>query len=107
MTPQERIARAERAQRAYDEFLQPIFDEISETYAARLVEIASTELDSRKRADKVTALSFGLRIKGELEQGIKAVIEDGPIAEQDKLRANKLERMTPEQRRIFGLVPAR
>jgi hypothetical protein len=32
---------------------------------------------------------------------------DGEIAKQDRLRADKLENMTPAERRLFGLVPAR
>lgn len=105
MTVEERIARAHRAQAALDEFFRPIIDECRTAYAKRLVEVASSELNSAKRADKVTALSFGLRILDEIENGFKAILLDGEIAGQDRIRAEKLEYMTPEQRRIFGLVP--
>lgn len=107
MTPQERIARAERAQACLDEFIQPILDDCRSAYAKRSVEIAVTELNSRKRSDKITALSFAQRILDELENGIKAVLLDGEIASQEKLRAERLEKMTPEQRRIWNLVPTR
>lgn len=102
-----RIARAERATRAYDEFIAPLLVETRDVYSARLVEIASTELSRDKRTDKITALSTAIRILDELENGIKAVMMDGPMAEQEKLRAEHLESMTPSQRRLFGLVPTR
>src|SRR4249919_576859 len=107
MTEAERIAKAERAQRAYDEFIGPIMAETRDAYSARIVEIAATELNSRKRADKLTALSFAIRIAEELDTGIKASIMDGDLAEQEKLRTEKIEAMTPSERRLFGLVPAR
>ena len=107
MTEAERIAKAERAQRAYDEFIGPIMAETRDAYSARIVEIAATELNSTKRADKLTALSFAIRITEELDTGIKASIMDGELAQQERLRAAKLEKMTPSQRRIYDLIPGR
>lgn len=105
MTPQQRIARAHRAQAALDEFILPILAETRATYSKRLVEIASTELSRDKRTDKITALSTAVRILDELEEGMKAHLLDGELATQEKLRADKIEKMTPSQRRLFGLVP--
>jgi hypothetical protein len=107
VTPAEQIAKAERAQRAMDEFITPLLTETRDVYARRIVEIATTELGKESRTDKITALSTAIRILDELEQGIAAVLMDGEIAKQDRLRADKLENMTPAERRLFGLVPAR
>ena len=107
MTEAERIALAERATRAYDEFIAPLLIETRDVYAARIVEIASTELSRDKRTDKITALSTAIRILDELENGIKAVMMDGDVARNEQLRAEKIEQMTPAQRRLFGLVPTR
>lgn len=106
MTPSERIARAERAQAALNEFILPLLTETRDVYAARLVEIASTELSRDKRTDKITALSTAIRILDELEEGVKAHLLDGGLAEKDRLRADRMENMTPPQRRLYGLVPA-
>jgi hypothetical protein len=105
MTPSERIARAHRAERALEEFITPILAECRETYTARIIEVAATELNPKKRADKLTALSTAMRVLDSLENGIQAVMLDGQMAEKDRLRADKMERMTPSERRIFGLVP--
>src|SRR5512139_2663770 len=104
MTEAERIAKAERATRAYDEFFAPELAMIRDTYKDRLVEIASTELSRDSRTDKITALSTAIRILDELENGIKAVMMDGDVARQERLRAEKIEQMTPSQKRLFGLV---
>lgn len=107
MTPQERIARAERAQQALDEFITPILLETRDAYCTRIVELASIELNRNVRGDKMAALSTAIRVVDAIEDGLKAVMMDGKMAERDKLLAEKVERMTAPERRIFGLVPAR
>lgn len=107
MTPQERIARAERARMALDEFITPILLETRDAYCTRIVELASSELDRNVRGDKMAALSTAIRVVDAIEDGLKAVILDGKVAEKDKLLAEKIEKMSPAQRRIFGLVPTR
>lgn len=105
MTEAQRIAQAQRAKAALEEFIEPLLQETREVYARRIVEIASTELGREPRTDKITALSTAIRILDELESGIKAVMLDGAVAQKEKLRADKLERMTPAQRRLLGVVP--
>jgi hypothetical protein len=103
----ERIAKAQRAQMAYDEFIAPMLAETRDVYSARMLEVAVTELSRDARTDKLTCLATAIRILDELETGIKGVMMDGDVALTDKLRAEKIEQMTPAQRRIFGLVPTR
>jgi hypothetical protein len=105
VTPAERAARAQRAQGALDEFLTPLFTDIRSTYSARLIEIASTELNRDKRTDKITALSNALRIVEQLEAGMVAIVKDGEVARSDLLHAAKIEDMTPSQRRLLGFAP--
>jgi hypothetical protein len=63
------------------------------------------ELSRDKRADKITALSNALKILGQLENGMKAAILDGDLAQQEKLKAEKIEQMTAPQRRLLGIAP--
>lgn len=106
MTPEaERIARATRAQAAWDEFVAPLLNELRVTYSERMVDVANSELNHAKRADKITALSNAVRILAQLEGGMKAIIMDGEIARRDELRADKIEGMTRAQRRLLGVAP--
>ena len=104
MTPEQRIARAHNAQRAWDEFIAPVVTQMRETYAARIVEIAATELSRDKRADKITALSNAVRILDQIEGGLAEAIRDGEVANVEKLRADKIEGMTAPKRRLLGMA---
>lgn len=104
MNDAERKARAERAQTYRNEFLAPIIDECRQSYQARIVDIASTELDPKKREQAITALSTALRILANIDTGITAVIEDGKIADKKLLRAEEVERMNPYRRRLLDMA---
>lgn len=101
----QRIARAHMAERAFDEFIAPMFEEIEAEWTARLVEIANTELNSRKRSDKITALSHALKITKTIRAGMQEYIRDGELAHSEKLKADKIERMTAPQRKLLGMAP--
>lgn len=105
MNHEQRIARATRAQAAWDEFVGPVIDEIDTAYAARLREVATTELNSLKRADKLTALSVALKVTQALRSGLNEAIKDGEIAQDHKLRADRIEKMAAPQRRLLGIAP--
>lgn len=105
MTPEDRIRRATQASLAYEEFIAPMIGELRGEYAARIVEVANAELNAAKRADKLTALSLAHRILTTLDGGMHEMIRDGDLAERDKLRADKIEKMTPSARRLFNMVP--
>jgi hypothetical protein len=105
MTDLQKIARGQRAQAAYDEFVAPIITECRNIYGERIVEIAAGELNRDKRTDKLTALSTALRILDQVEGGIKAAIMDGEIARQNKLKAESIEQMSPANRRFLNMVP--
>lgn len=105
MNESERIAQAERAQRAYTDFIDPMIDALKEEYAFRIVEVANSELSRDKRADKLTALSVAHKIVTTLDGGMKAMIADGELAIPAKLRAEKIEQMSAPQRRLLGIAP--
>jgi hypothetical protein len=105
MTPEQRIARAHNARRAWDEFVAPVLTKMRETYAARIVEIAATELSRDKRTDKITALANAVRILDQIEGGMCDAIHDGDVANVEKLRADNIEGMTAPKRRLLGMAP--
>jgi hypothetical protein len=107
MTPEQRIARAHRAQSALDEFLTPMFAELRTAYSERIVEVANTELSRDKRADKITALSNALKVISVLEAGMAEVVRDGDLAKREKLKAEEIEKLSPAKRRLLSIAPQR
>jgi hypothetical protein len=103
MTPQERLARSQRAEAAYRDFIEPMIDALKEEYAYRIVEVANAELNSKVRADKLTGLSIAHRIVTTLDGGMKSMIADGELALPAKLRADKIEQMTAPKRRLLNI----
>jgi hypothetical protein len=95
LTPEERLRRAERAKLAYEEFVKPEMDFAREHYTRRLVEIATQEMDSRRRADKIANLSVALRIHEEIDKGFQLLAEDGSAAAAAK-------QQSPDRRRNPG-----
>ena len=102
----ETAARGQRAQLTA-EFVRPILDETRDGYMRRMAEIAATELNPRRRTEKITALSIALKVLQNLDNGLNAAIEAGRVAEKSILRSDEIEKMGAEQRRIFDLVPLR
>ena len=104
MTEFEIVAKGQRAQQA-EEFIGPILDDIRASYADRIVEIASKELDPKVRTDKLTALSTALRILDNLSNGLDAVIRDGEVAEKNIIKVENIEKLSPGRKRLLGIVP--
>lgn len=107
MTESERIARAQRAKAAFDEFVGPMLDEMEAEYSARIVDVATTDLFFWTRASKLTRLSDALRMVRSIKGGMAAIITDGEIAANDRLRADKIDRMSAPQRRLLSIGPQR
>lgn len=104
MTEAERIARAAKAARAFDEFLAPMFDEMDGEYSARILEVANNELLFWRRTSKLTRLADALRTVRSLRSGMKALIADGEAAQSDKARAEKVRQMTEPKRRLLTIA---
>lgn len=105
MTDAENAARGIRAEQLRAEFLDPLLGDIRNAYAARIVDVASRELDPVKRAQAITSLSVAVRILDNIEDGINAHIHDGKAAEKDMLKVETIERMSDPKRRLFGIAP--
>jgi hypothetical protein len=105
MTDFETAARGQRAALC-DEFIGPNLREIKAGYLARMADVAATELDPKKRAEKITALSIALKVVGNLENGLNAAIESGRLAEKSIIKAESIEKLGAERRRVFDLVPS-
>ena len=101
----QRMARAHRAQMAWDEFLGVQIEEMIGEYASRIVDLANTELDPNKRRDKITALSNAIKIVENIRTGLHAAITDGDMAKRDKLRAKNIEQMSAPRRRLLNIIP--
>jgi hypothetical protein len=104
MTVAERIARAQRAQSALDEFLTPMFAELQNEYTTRLREVAATELHPANRADKITTLSVALRVVDTLNAGMAEVVMDGELARRDKLKSERIENLSDARQRLLRVA---
>ena len=98
---------AARGQRAAlcDEFIGPILKDVREGYLRRITEIAAGETNPKARAEKITSLSIALKVLGNIENGLANAVEAGKLAQRSILKADSIEKMGREQKRIFGLVP--
>lgn len=105
MNDTERKARGERAKTYRDEFLAPILSGHKAEYLDRIATVATTELNPRKRSEKIAALSTALRILDNIAKGLDAAVMDGAIAEAALLKAEKVERMGRDERRLLNIVP--
>jgi flagellar biosynthesis/type III secretory pathway ATPase len=106
MTDRETAARGQRAELCA-EFISPILVEVRSGYLSRIAEIASTELNPKVRAEKITALSIAMKVLGNVTNGLKSAIDAGELAQKNLMRNDEIERLGREQRRIFDLVPLR
>ena len=100
MTPQDRIARAERAKNACDEFLSPAITMVKAEYATRLERIADGMFWRPFAAIKVM---IALKIARRVEAQIRAIIEDGKLADHELERARNLSKINPYQRDVMGV----
>lgn len=100
----ETAARGQRASLC-NEFIGPMLKEIEASYMERMAEIAATELNPKSRAEKITALSIGLKVLRNIEGGLNAAIEAGKMAQNSILKADQIERMGREDRRILDMIP--
>jgi len=103
VTTKERIARAQRAETFWGEFLEPMLTNMRSEYMGRISDVAATELAVAARTDKLTTLSQALRILDNIEGGMREAIRDGEIARQEKLRAEKIEQMSDAQQRLLRI----
>lgn len=100
----EAAARGQRAELC-NEFIGPILAEIKSGYLGRIAEVATTELSPKARSEKITALSIAMKVLANVENGLNAAIEAGNVAQQSIIKADRIERMGREERRLMDIVP--
>lgn len=99
MTDQDRIAAAQAAKQAMTQ-LSPAFDAVEATYTTRLAEIAASEPWA---VDKIRSLALALKVSQSVRAHIAAIVGGGDIAETNEAHRRKIEKLTPERRRILGI----
>lgn len=88
----ERVARAERAERALEEFLNPAFDIAHEVYMGRLKDITSK---TPWEANKIASLANACRVLEEVHSQVCGLVRDGEHAKSQMIRVEKIEAMSP------------
>lgn len=107
MNDAEAVARGTRAQMYRDEFLGPILDHQRDEYRAKIIAIASSELDPARRTQALTMLSMGLRVLDNVAAGMDAAVRDGEVAQGNLMKADRVADMKDGKRRLFSIAPQR
>lgn len=100
MTPAEHLQKAQEAKQALDGPIGGSFDVVTEIYRDRLAAIAAAEPWA---VDKIRSLALALKIAGEVRNHIAAVAAGGDVAQAAIDHAKKIEKLSPERRKILGL----
>lgn len=101
MTNAERIARAERAKAALDEFLAPAMEHVMTDYNRRIIEIAA---ETPWKTEPISKLAQAFKIVRTVEAHLQALVMDGELARQDMSYAAQIERIPVEKRKVLGLL---
>lgn len=80
--------------------LRSAFEQVEALYAERLKAVAVAEPWA---ADKLRNLALAQKIAEAVREQIEAIVAGGEVAEQQMDRVRRIEKMTPERRRILGL----
>lgn len=102
LTDSQRVERARRAQMALEEFFDPAFNTVIETYCARIEELASS---APWEAQKITALANATRIAKQVRGQIAALVYEGEEAKRKIDHAKEIEKLSPAKRRFLDMVP--
>ncbi len=97
---QEAQRQAQDAERALSEHLRPAFERVEAVYTERLKQVAVAEPWA---ADKLRNLALALKISEAARLQIEELVAGGNVAESEMTRIAKIEKMSPERRRILGL----
>jgi hypothetical protein len=104
LTPEQRIERAHRAERALDEFIRPALDTIRADYLEKLRVVA---VNVPLHTDTVAGLSLALRIVDVIGGQLEAAIKDGEVAAKDREYGRKVVEMTASDRRLLQMAARR
>ena len=102
----QRIAEAEQAEAAFKRYVGPALNSLRADYLVKLAELAAQPLNEKVQQGIVN-LSLAIRVAGEVEAQMRALMADGTIARQDAHRAAEIARMSPEERKWKNYAPGR
>lgn len=105
MNDAELAARGERADICYREFIGPAIVAQRSAYVGRMAAIAVEELNPKARAEKITTLATAIKILDNIDQAIRALVEDGKVAQAAMLKVDYVDRMSAPRRRLFEFSP--
>lgn len=94
----DRIANADRAEAALQQFLRPAFETARQEYAHSLAIIGAKPMSIETMAG-ITNLSIALKVLNELQQQIEMIVIDGKVAHADMDRAQRMSTLTTEAQR--------
>lgn len=94
-----RLARAERADAAMQEFVGPAVATIRNEYVEKLTEIAAKHPMRGEPLAMVEKLSTALKIVDQIEIQMCTLIADGDAVKFEAARADQMARLNTEQRR--------
>ncbi|GEM70952.1 hypothetical protein SAQ01S_07180 [Sphingomonas aquatilis NBRC 16722] len=97
-----RLARAERADAAMQEFVGPALATIRSEYAEKLMEIVAKHPMRGEPLAMVEKLGTALKIVDQIEIQMRALIADGDAAKFEAARADQMARLNTEQRRYVN-----
>lgn len=101
MNDRERIERARRAKLALDEFMAPAFAAVEADYGEKMIAAASGT-DPRAN-DVIARLANGIKAARQVKAYIETFVYDGELAKAGMIRAERVEAMTPAQRRLLNI----
>lgn len=99
MTPEDQIARGERAQAALS-VLYEAFEAVISDYHERLCQVAVKEPWAN---DKLRALALAQKIAEGVRLHIEAMVAEGTVGAHAVEHLKRIEKMSPQRRRILGL----
>jgi hypothetical protein len=100
MNPHDSLDAAERTKNALSEHLSPAFSHVETVYQERLAHIAATEPWA---VDKIRSLALALMVSREVRGYLEAIVANGGVAKAQIEHTRKIERMSPERRKILGI----
>lgn len=103
MNDRERVELARRAQQALDDFLAPAFAAVEAAYTEKLVN-AATSTDPRA-PEIVARLAAGMKAARSAHSQIAALVADGELVKGQMIKAERIEGMTPSDRRLLNIGP--
>lgn len=101
LTDQQKVARAQRAKAAMEEFFDPALAAVEAEYGERMIKAAAS---TDPRAPEVIArLANGIKVARTIRGLIETHIAAGEFAAEQLRREKALQELTPTRKRLVGI----